>query len=128
MIRLDLLVRLAAHVPGHASKQQIRQPCFAAIAALGVIGTVNLVRKLYRPEVKLEQVPFGVPALRLTDFMAGTISESLPQSSYPFPLVPASLDDVLPEEVISAILVGLPAAGHRVTQALPVALEAYDTD
>jgi alkylhydroperoxidase/carboxymuconolactone decarboxylase family protein YurZ len=31
-------------------------------------------------------------------------------------------------EVISAILVGLPAAGHRVTQALPVALSAYDVE
>jgi alkylhydroperoxidase/carboxymuconolactone decarboxylase family protein YurZ len=29
-------------------------------------------------------------------------------------------------EVISAILVGLPAAGHSVTQVLPVALAAYD--
>ena len=32
------------------------------------------------------------------------------------------------EEVISAILVGLPAAGHIVTQALPVAVETYDAD
>jgi alkylhydroperoxidase/carboxymuconolactone decarboxylase family protein YurZ len=32
------------------------------------------------------------------------------------------------EEVISAILVGLPAAGHSVTQVLPTALEAYDSD
>ncbi len=30
------------------------------------------------------------------------------------------------EEVISAILVGLPAAGNAVTQVLPVALAAYD--
>jgi alkylhydroperoxidase/carboxymuconolactone decarboxylase family protein YurZ len=30
------------------------------------------------------------------------------------------------DEVISAILVGLPAAGHVVTQALPIALDAYD--
>ena len=30
------------------------------------------------------------------------------------------------EEVISAILVGLPAAGHGVTQVLPAALAAYD--
>jgi AhpD family alkylhydroperoxidase len=30
------------------------------------------------------------------------------------------------EEVLSAILVGLPAAGHVVTQALPAAIEAYD--
>jgi alkylhydroperoxidase/carboxymuconolactone decarboxylase family protein YurZ len=30
------------------------------------------------------------------------------------------------DEVISAILVGLPAAGHVVTQVLPAALRAYD--
>jgi alkylhydroperoxidase/carboxymuconolactone decarboxylase family protein YurZ len=30
------------------------------------------------------------------------------------------------EEIISAILVGLPATGHAVTQVLPVALTAYD--
>ncbi len=30
------------------------------------------------------------------------------------------------EEVISAILVGLPAAGHAVTQVLPAALAAFD--
>lgn len=32
------------------------------------------------------------------------------------------------EEIISAILVGLPAAGHVVTQALPIALETYDSE
>ena len=32
------------------------------------------------------------------------------------------------EEVISAVLVGLPAAGHVVTQALPLAVEAYDAE
>jgi alkylhydroperoxidase/carboxymuconolactone decarboxylase family protein YurZ len=31
------------------------------------------------------------------------------------------------EEIISAILVGLPAAGHVVMQALPAALEAFDS-
>jgi alkylhydroperoxidase/carboxymuconolactone decarboxylase family protein YurZ len=30
------------------------------------------------------------------------------------------------EEVISAILIGLPAAGNGVTQVLPIALEAYE--
>ncbi len=29
------------------------------------------------------------------------------------------------EEVLSAILVGLPAAGHAVTESLPVAIDAY---
>jgi alkylhydroperoxidase/carboxymuconolactone decarboxylase family protein YurZ len=32
------------------------------------------------------------------------------------------------EEVIDAVLVGLPAAGHGVTQALPAALTAYDAE
>ena len=32
------------------------------------------------------------------------------------------------EEVISAILVGLPAAGHVVTQALPPAIETFDSE
>ena len=32
------------------------------------------------------------------------------------------------EEVISAILLGLPAAGHRVTQVLPTAVAAYDAE
>ncbi len=31
------------------------------------------------------------------------------------------------EEIVSAILVGLPAAGHVVTQSLPAAIEAYDS-
>jgi alkylhydroperoxidase/carboxymuconolactone decarboxylase family protein YurZ len=31
------------------------------------------------------------------------------------------------DEVISALLIGLPAAGHGVTQVLPAALQAYDS-
>ncbi|MCP4418000.1 MAG: carboxymuconolactone decarboxylase family protein [Chloroflexi bacterium] len=32
------------------------------------------------------------------------------------------------DEIISAILVGLPPAGHVVTEALPVAIDAYDNE
>jgi alkylhydroperoxidase/carboxymuconolactone decarboxylase family protein YurZ len=32
------------------------------------------------------------------------------------------------DEVISAILVGLPIVGHGITQALPAAIEAYDEE
>ena len=32
------------------------------------------------------------------------------------------------EEVVSAILVGLPPAGHIVTEALPAAIDAYDKE
>lgn len=41
--------------------------------------------------------------------------------------VKAALDSgATREEIISAVLVGLPAAGHAVTQALPSALSALD--
>ena len=32
------------------------------------------------------------------------------------------------DEVISAIMVGLPAVGHVVTEALPAAIDAYDNE
>jgi len=48
------------------------------------------------------------------------------ESGLPFHVSHAKRLGVTREEVISAILVGLPAAGHVVTQALPIALETYD--
>jgi len=50
------------------------------------------------------------------------------ESGIPFHVVSAKGSGATREEVISAILVGLPAAGHRVTQVLPAAIEAYDTE
>jgi alkylhydroperoxidase/carboxymuconolactone decarboxylase family protein YurZ len=47
-------------------------------------------------------------------------------SGIPFHVVGAKQAGASREEVISAILVGLPAAGHVVTQALPVAIKAHD--
>lgn len=47
-------------------------------------------------------------------------------SGIPFHVASLKAKGVSREEIISAVLVGLPAAGHLVTQALPVALEAYD--
>jgi alkylhydroperoxidase/carboxymuconolactone decarboxylase family protein YurZ len=49
------------------------------------------------------------------------------ESGVPFHVNQAKKAGALREEVISAILVGLPAAGHRVTQVLPAAIAAYDT-
>lgn len=48
------------------------------------------------------------------------------ESGIPFHVQAAKRAGASREEVISAILVGLPAAGHRVTQALPAAVAAYD--
>jgi alkylhydroperoxidase/carboxymuconolactone decarboxylase family protein YurZ len=49
------------------------------------------------------------------------------ESGVPFHVQSARQVGASREEVISAILVGLPAAGHRVTQVLPSALVAYDS-
>lgn len=48
------------------------------------------------------------------------------ESGVPFHVQSAKRAGASREEVISAILVGLPAAGHGVTQCLPSALAAYD--
>jgi alkylhydroperoxidase/carboxymuconolactone decarboxylase family protein YurZ len=47
-------------------------------------------------------------------------------SGVPFHVKLARAAGASREEVISAILLGLPAAGNGVTQALPAALAAYD--
>ena len=50
------------------------------------------------------------------------------ESGIPFHVKAAKQAGATREEVISAILVGLPAAGHRVTQVLPAAIAAYDAE
>ena len=48
------------------------------------------------------------------------------ESGVPFHVQAARQAGASREEVVSAILVGLPAAGHAVTQALLAAIAAYD--
>lgn len=50
------------------------------------------------------------------------------ESGIPFHVKAAKQLGASREEVISAILVGLPAVGHGLTQALPIAITAYDAD
>ncbi len=50
------------------------------------------------------------------------------ESGIPFHVQSAKEAGASREEVISAILVGLPAAGHVVTQVLPAAVAAYDAE
>jgi alkylhydroperoxidase/carboxymuconolactone decarboxylase family protein YurZ len=49
------------------------------------------------------------------------------ESGVPFHVMGARRAGASKAEVISAILLGLPAAGNAVTQVLPAALRAYDT-
>lgn len=50
------------------------------------------------------------------------------ESGIPFHVQLAREAGASREEVISAILVGLPAAGHAVTQVLPAAIASYDAE
>ena len=49
------------------------------------------------------------------------------ESGVPFHAVQAKQAGATREQVASAILIGLPAAGNAVIQALPAALQAYDS-
>lgn len=49
-------------------------------------------------------------------------------SGLPFHVKLAKSNGATREEIISSILVGLPAVGNRVIQALPIALEAFDEE
>lgn len=50
------------------------------------------------------------------------------ESGVPFHVHAAKQAGASREEVISAVLVGLPAAGNGVTQVLPAAIAAYDDE
>ncbi|MRN52594.1 carboxymuconolactone decarboxylase family protein [Paenibacillus monticola] len=49
-------------------------------------------------------------------------------SGLPFHVKHAKSLGATREEIISAVLIGLPAVGNVVIQALPIALQAYDTE
>nr|WP_288826421.1 carboxymuconolactone decarboxylase family protein [uncultured Clostridium sp.] len=50
------------------------------------------------------------------------------ESGLPFHVQMAKSHGATREEIISSVLVGLPAAGNVVIQSLPIALEAYDKE
>jgi len=50
------------------------------------------------------------------------------ESGIPFHVNSAKQSGATRQEVISAVLLGLPAAGHAVTRVLPAAVNAFDTD
>ncbi|MCY6371460.1 carboxymuconolactone decarboxylase family protein [Clostridium ganghwense] len=50
------------------------------------------------------------------------------ESGITFHVKQAKANGASREEIISAVLVGLPAVGNAVTSSLPIALEAYDNE
>lgn len=49
------------------------------------------------------------------------------ESGLPFHVKMAKSNGATREEIISSILVGLPAVGNTVIQSLPIAIEAFDS-
>lgn len=50
---------------------------------------------------------YNAPAVRISDFMKGLNSKSLPESSYPFELLPANISGLLPPRVTNTMINGL---------------------
>lgn len=56
------------------------------------------------------------------------LASSRLESGLPFHVKHAKSLGATREEIISAVLVGLPAVGNRVIQSLPIAISAYDSE
>jgi uncharacterized FAD-dependent dehydrogenase len=62
----------------------------------------NLERKFYDISNS-----YAAPACRIEDFLGGTLSTSLPPSTYPFPLLPADFATLLPPQVTISLQAGM---------------------
>ncbi len=57
--------------------------------------------------------PFGTPALRIADLIAGRTSGDLPESSYPLPLTPTDFRAFLPDFILDPVRAGLAELAER---------------
>lgn len=74
----------------------------------GALAGIELQERIEASAAALAEHPFGAPALRLEDFVAGrTTGGALPESSYPFPLTAAPFEEFLPPAVVAALQRGL---------------------
>jgi len=74
----------------------------------GVLAGIELQEKIEARAAALAEHPFGAPALRLVDFLAGDLtSGELPESSYPMPLTIAPFEEFLPRSVLDPLRTGL---------------------
>lgn len=56
---------------------------------------------------------FAAPACGIRDFLSGRVSGSFAKSSFPFGLVPADFNALLPEEVVTALKAGMKDFGRK---------------
>jgi len=74
----------------------------------GPLAGLELQERIEARAAALAAVPFGAPALRLADFLAGrTTRATLPDSSYPLPLTAAPFEEFLPAGVLGRLRRGL---------------------
>lgn len=66
---------------------------------------------------------FAAPAIRMDDFIAGRVSSELPDTSYPRPLVPQRMEEVLPPVIVSSLREGF-LAFDRMTRSRFITKEA----
>lgn len=77
-------------------------------AGHGPLAGLELQEAIESRAAALAEHPFGAPALRLLDFLAGRPSVgSLPASSYPLPLTAAPFEEFLPPRVLTSLRRGL---------------------
>jgi uncharacterized FAD-dependent dehydrogenase len=74
----------------------------------GPLAGLELQERIEARAAALAGQPFGAPALRLADFLAGrTTRATLPDSSYPLPLTAAPFEEFLPAGVLGRLRRGL---------------------
>ncbi len=73
----------------------------------GALAGIELQEKIEGRAAALAGQPFAAPALRLGDFVAGRISNAVPESSYPLTLTPAPFEEFLPPRVLDSLRRGL---------------------
>jgi uncharacterized protein len=80
----------------------------------GVLAGIELQEVIEARAAAVARHPFGAPALRLVDFLAGKLTDGdLPESSYPMPLTIAPFEEFLPPSVIDPLRAGLSALCKR---------------
>ncbi|MFH0801001.1 MAG: FAD-dependent monooxygenase [bacterium] len=57
---------------------------------------------------------YSAPANRIRDFIQGNVADNLPESSYPFGLIPCDFAELLPKEVVEALRFGLSDFSNKI--------------
>ena len=105
--------------------RQRRLPLVILILITVLLIVVGLVQATFAPGTGLGQASALDAKSSALAYLAVLAALRL-ESGIPFHVKAAKAVGTSREEIVSAILIGLPAAGHVVTQALPAAITSFD--